>query len=70
MVFTVAATDNLGTKLEENIESTFMQAASDVADIGEGIFDLSENPLDSSSSLQNHQKYFVYIMECTKCFAW
>jgi hypothetical protein len=44
-VFTVAAKDNLGTKFEQNIESTFIHAASDVADIGEGIFDLSENIL-------------------------
>jgi hypothetical protein len=54
MVFTVTARDNLGTRFEQNIESTFIQAASDVADIGEGIFDLSENILASSSSLENN----------------
>ena len=57
-VFTVAATDNFGTRFEQNIESTFMQAASDVADIGEGTFDLSENMLESSSSLQNTKTSF------------
>ena len=46
MVFTVAAKLNLGTSFGQNIESTFIQAANEVADIGDGIFDFSENMLD------------------------
>ena len=52
-MFTVAAKDNFGTRFELNIESTFIQAANDVAEIGEGMFDLSESTLYSSSLQRN-----------------
>ena len=58
----------VGTKLEQNSESTFMQAAREVADIGDGTVGRFET-LNSSSSLEikeNKTHIKFYFLQTTK----